>query len=293
MADDTVWIVDDSGERLSFARPVRRVVSLVPAMTELLFAIGAGDRVAGRTRFDRHPPEALAVPSVGDGIRPNLERILALEPELVVLFRGPDNRGVAEELRRLGVRTLAVRHSTLADLARNTRRLGQVTGCTGGARRLAARTSRALEEVRGVTAPLPRRRVYYDVWPSPPITVGAGSYLDSLLTLAGGRNVFGRLRGASPQVSLEAIVARRPELIVRPLDSASASPAPLERPGWRALEPVRQGRVRPVDADLVHRLGPRIGEAAAELALAIHPEIGGRLPGKARAAPAFSCGPGS
>lgn len=252
-------------------------MSLVPALTETLFAIGAGDRLAGRTRFDRHPPAARSVPNVGDGIRPSIEAVRALDPDLVLLYAGPDNRGVREELERVGLTTLAVRHNTLDDLRRNVRRLGRVTGCRAGAVALLRRIEAELRRVRAATAGRPRPIVYYDVWPSPPITVGRGSYLDSLISIAGGRNAFGDLSPASPRVGLEAIAARDPDLILWPVEAGSAAsrPPPDRRPGWRALRAVRAGAVRRVDADLVHRLGPRVGVAAAELARAIHPEVAG------------------
>lgn len=276
---ETLRVVDDEGGVVALPSPARRIVSLVPALTETLFAIGAGERLAGRTRFDRHPPEVRAVPEVGDGIRPSIEAVRAQDPDLVVLFAGPDNRGVREELDRLGLSTLAVRHNTLGDLRRNVGRLGRLTGCGAEAEALLRRIEAGLDRVRTATEGLAPPRVYYDVWPTPPITVGAGSYLDTLLTIAGARNVFGDLGAASPRVSLEAIAARDPELILWPRGAGSANAAspPTRRPGWRALRAVRAGAVRAVDADLVHRLGPRVGEAAAELARAVHPETAAAL----------------
>lgn len=278
---DTVLVEDDAGRVVQLAEPARRIVSLVPALTEALYAIGAGERLVGRTRYDRHPPEARSVPSVGGGIQPSAEAIRALDPDLVILHAGPDNRGVAEELERVGLRALAVRHNTLADLERNLGRLGRLTGCEVTAARLEATLAATLAAVGETTGTLPTLRVYYDVWWEPPITVGAGSYLDSLLTLAGARNVFGELQVASPQVSLEAIAARDPDLLLWPSEPGSAAPpggaAPSQRPGWQVLRAVREGRVRRVDGELLHRLGPRVGEAALQLAQAIHPEAANRL----------------
>jgi iron complex transport system substrate-binding protein len=114
------------------------------------------------------------------------------------------------------------------------------------------------------------------------MTVGAGSYLDSLLAVAGAVNVFGDLEKPSPRVGLEAIAAREPDLILLSSGEEAGGPPPAERPGWEVLEAVREGRVRRVDADLVHRLGPRIGEAARSLARVVHPELAhGDLPRRA------------
>lgn len=285
---DTIRVLDDAGRVVVLPRPARRIVSLVPALTETLFAIGAGDRLVGRTRFDRHPPSVRAVPHVGDGLRPSAEAVRSLDPDLVLLYAGPDNRGVVEELERVGLRILAVRHDRLEDLERNVRRLGRLTGREAASAGLVGRIEAGLRSVGRATAGRPRPTVYYDVWWKPPITVGAGSYLDSLFVLAGARNAFADLRSASPQVSLESIAARDPDLILWPLDPSStgARLPPAARPGWEALRAVRRGAVRRVDGDLVHRLGPRVVAAAAELAGAVHPELADRLEAIRSAGPA-------
>ncbi len=270
---DTVRLVDDLGREVVLPGPVRRVVSLVPAITELLFAMGAGDRLVGRTRFDEHPPEARLVPSVGDGMRPAGELVVAREPDLVVLYAGAENRTALGELERAGLRVLAVRHDRLEDLERNLGRLGRATGCVSEARRLRDEIGEGLRRVAAATDSLPRRSVYYEVWGDPPITVGADSFLDTLISVAGGRNVFGDLRSPSPQVSLEAIARRQPEVVLWSGPGVGSLPPPRERPGWSAVDAVRIGSVRTVDVELLHRLGPRVPEAAAALARTIHPDV--------------------
>ena len=270
---DTIRITDDEGRALSLDRAPKRIVSLVPAATEILFAIGAGGDLVGRTRFDSHPPAVREVPSVGDGIRPSLETILARQPDLVILFAGPDSRATSEALRRVGLPVLALRHNTLQDLNRTIGRLGRATQRETAAERLTREIGEGLARFGRATRDLPRRSVYYDAWWHPPITVGGQSYLDSLITLAGGRNVFGDLASPSPQVSLEAIAARNPEIILYPQHRGSMDRAPIaERPGWEVLQAVREGRVRVFDAEPVVRLGPRVVEAVEALAAALHPE---------------------
>lgn len=269
---DTVIVRDDLGRTLRFPSPPERIVSLVPAFTEILFALGAGDRLVGRTRYGVHPPAAREVASVGEGVRPSLEAVMARDPDVVLLFAGSQNRGTAERLGELEVPTLAFRHDSFGDLYRNLRRLGRLTGRDGAARRLEDRLRCQLAAVSRATEGTSRRRVYYEVWADPPVTVGRGSYLDSLLTVAGAENVFGELEAPSPRVSLEAIADRGPELILWPGASGGEGwTPPGERAGWRVLEAVREGRVRVVDGELVHRLGPRLGEAARALAALVHP----------------------
>lgn len=267
---DTVRVTDDEGASVTFPRPPRRIVSLLPAATEILFEIGAGRDLVGRTRFDSHPPEASEVPSVGDGVRPSVEMVVSRQPDLVILFAGPDSRAATDALRRIGVRVLAVHHNTLADLHLNIERLGRVTGRDSAAARLSGRIRDDLGGIRKVTRELAERSVYYDAWWHPPITIGGGSYLDSLITLAGGRNVFGDLSSPSPQVSLEAIVARDPEIILYPVHrGAERTPIP-DRPGWEVLGAVREDHIRVFDGEIVVRLGPRIADGVRELARAIH-----------------------
>ncbi len=269
-----VGVEDDLGRTVRLRTPPARIVSLVPSVTEILYALGAGDRLVGRSTWDDEPPDVRSVPSVGDALRPNAERVLARRPDLVILHAGPDNAGAAERLARLGAPVLAVRIDDLDDLDRTVTSLGRLLGREGEARALRDRVRSELEAVRSETAGLPPVSVYYDVaWP-PAITIGGGSYLDDLITIAGGRNVFGDLPTASPQVALEAIVARDPDVIVVPGDEAlAASPGPLGRPGWHAVGAVARGDLRRVDAGLLHRLGPRVGKAARALAAALHPEM--------------------
>ncbi|MCL7957031.1 MAG: helical backbone metal receptor [marine benthic group bacterium] len=268
-----VRLTDDLGRDISLPDAPTRIVSLVPAITEVLYALGAGGSVAGRSTWDDQPPEVRSVPSVGDALRPDAESVIARNPDLVILYAGSDNARSVDQFERLDIAVLAIRIDDLDDLQRNVLRLGDLLGRKSTAESLWASIEFDLAEVARATRDLPRTRVYYDVaWP-PAITVGAGSYLDTLVSIAGGENVFGDLAAPSPQVSLEAIVVRSPQLILVPI-MPDGMPADLStRPGWAVIPSVRDGRIRSVDAGLLHRLGPRIGKAARALAEVLHPEL--------------------
>lgn len=277
-APDTVRIPDDRGDTLILSGPADRVVSLIPAATEILFAVGAGDRVVGRTRYGTHPPAARDVPSVGEGMRPSAEAVLARRPDAVVVYAGQGNRGSIRRFEELGIPVLPLAHNTVPELTRNIRRLGRLTGRGAAADSLAREIRRRLARVAEVVGDRDRIPVYYDVWSEPPRTIGAGSYLDSLLTLAGGRNVFGDQQSPSPQVSLESVAERSPELILFPRGAGSEGRTPpAGRPGWENVGAVRRDAVRRVDGELLHRLGPRLGEAAAHLAAVLHPSLSDSL----------------
>ena len=263
--------VDDFGDTLRAGAAPRRIVSLNPTTTELLFAIGAGNRLVGRTRWDLYPDSARYVPDLGDGIRPNVEIVLAARPDLVVLYAGEANRPAAAELRNAGVRTLSLKIDHIAEFYRALRLLGAMTGDSASARIVEDSVRRSLESVRARTASLARPTVFWPVWEQPLLAVGGGSFLSELVTIAGGRNVYDSLKGPSPQVSMEDVVEHDPDVIFAGPKSARHLRTDV---AWKRLRAVREGRVLVVDTALVLRPAVRLGEAARSLARLLHPEAG-------------------
>src|SRR5438067_4984312 len=190
-----VVVTDDAGRRVALAAPARRVVSLLPSFTELLFAIGAGDRLVGRTTWCDYPPEALRVPSVGDGMPPNVEAVAARRPDLVVLYRSGPNVTAAEQLERLGIRTVLFDLNLLEQLGPAARRLGALTGHSRAADSLA----RVVDSLASLPPVPSTQSLAFIVWDNPPIVIGAGSYLDRLAALAGARNEFHDIGSPSAQ----------------------------------------------------------------------------------------------
>jgi ABC-type Fe3+-hydroxamate transport system substrate-binding protein len=259
-------VTDDAGRRVTLAVPARRIVSLLPSFTELLFAIGAGDRLVGRTAWCDYPPEALDVPNVGDGMPPNVEAVAARQPDLVVLYRSGPNVTASEQLERLGIRTVLFDLDLLEHLGPAARRLGVLTGRPAAADSLArALDSLASESPAPNAQPLPpnTQSLAFIVWDNPAIVIGAGSYLDRLAALAGARNVFHDISSPSAQVSIETIVARDPDFIAILSDNA-VQPRYASRPEWKAVRAVRQGRFLVLPGQLFGRPGPRVAEAVRE-----------------------------
>src|SRR5687768_11276092 len=195
--------VDDFGDSIRVAPAARRIVSLIPATTEILFAIGAGDRLVGRTHWDRYPDSARLVPDLGDGIRPNVEAVLAARPDLVVLYASGDNRAAAARLRGAGVRTVALKVDSIAEFRRATRLLGRLVGDSARGAAVVDSVDAPMARVRAATRALPRPTVFIRSWKTPLLTIGGGSFMTELLDIAGARNVYAELPGPSPQVSLE------------------------------------------------------------------------------------------
>lgn len=256
-----VTVIDGAGRRVTLARPVERVVSLSPAVTELLFAIGAGARVVGRTTWCDYPPEARQVAAVGDGMNPDLEAVVAARPDLVVLYRSGLNETAADQLGRMGIAALLLTQDRLEDLAGAARLLGRVTGRQHAGDSLAA----GIAQVLAAPAPDLDLRLAVVAWDSPPMVIGGGSYLDQLATLAGARNVFHDL-GSSGVVSLETIAARDPDVIVVLADRERAGPpAFAQRAPWQVIRAVRERRFVTLVGSLFGRPSPRVPEAVARL----------------------------
>jgi ABC-type Fe3+-hydroxamate transport system substrate-binding protein len=255
-------VTDDAGDSVLVATPARRVVSLIPATTELLFALGAGEQVVGRTTWCDYPAAAAAVPNLGDGISPNLEAVLAASPDLVILYNSSQNARVAGRLRELGIPALRLTTDLLSDVGRVARVLGGLTGHRREADSLSAALDTAL-----ATASLPPDsagpRVLLLVWEQPPMTVGRGSYLSELVERAGGRNLFGDLAASAGTVSLEAIAVRDPDLILTTADGPAAF---LDRPEWQVVPAVRERRLVKVAGSEFARPGPRTPMAIRSLA---------------------------
>jgi iron complex transport system substrate-binding protein len=241
------------------ARPARRIVSLSPAVTELLFALGAGDRLVGRTTWCDYPPEARQVPSIGDGLNPDLEAIVAARPDLVVLYRSARNETAANQLGRMGIAALALSQDRLEELADAARILGRVTD----RRRAGDSLADAIAHVLAAPAPDLGLRIAVVAWDNPPMVIGGGSYLDQLATLAGARNVFHDL-GSADVVSLETIAARDPDVIVVLSDSVVARPPVFaRRPPWQVIRAVRERRFVTLAGSLFGRPSPRAPAAIA------------------------------
>lgn len=268
VVDDTSSRRDDFGNPVPLGGRPTRIISLIPTTTELLFALGAGGRLVGRTHWDFYPDSARLVPDLGNGIRPNVEVLLGARPDLVVLYASADNREAARAIRAAGVPVLALRVDLIAEFVRATETLGLVIGAEDRARAVIDSVTRSLASVAAATAGLPRPSVFFLAYQNPLLTIGGWSYLSQLVTIAGGRNVFADLPAPSPQVAFEEVLRRNPDhLVVSP-----ATAAELRRPGrWQALPAVREGRLLIMDTTLVGRPGVRLGEAARSLARLLHP----------------------
>ena len=268
--DRRVYGVDDFGDTIRLTHRAERIVSLNPATTEILFALGAGPRVVGRTHYDQWPDSAKHVPDLGPGMRPNIEAVLGTRPDLVLLYASADNREAARRLRRAGVTTAAVRVDSIAQFNRLTRLLGRLVGDSARGAFVADTVMRTLDSVRVAMRDARRMTVVMPTWNDPLIVIGGGSFMNELVTIAGARNVYDSATSPSPMVSFEDVLRHNPEYVLTGPEAAARLRAQAK---WRALPALRNGRLLLFDTARVLRPAVRLGEGAVSLARLLHPEL--------------------
>lgn len=266
-------VTDQTGRTVTLAAPPRRIVSLVPGVTEMLFAIGAEEKLIGVTDFCDFPAAARRKPRVGSMLAPSLETMVALQPDLVVATDSGNSDETRAQLERLRLPVYLVSPRGVADVFRTMEQLGTLTGQGARAAEAVAGLQRRVRAVVERVAARPRPRVLYVVWPEPLIVPGRGAAVSELIELAGGASVTADAAEGYPRWSVEAAVAGAPELIV--LARHGAGTGPVSRDKWErfaGLPAIRTGRIHNVDGDLFHRFGPRVVDALEILARLVHPE---------------------
>ncbi|MEN6436431.1 MAG: cobalamin-binding protein [Anaerolineaceae bacterium] len=275
---------DSLQREVTLLQPAQKIVSLAPSNTELLFAIGAGSQVVGRDDFSDYPAEAAQLPSVGGSMGDyNLEAIVALQPDLVLLSE-LNSSDLVQSLENLGLKVYYLGNPVeIEGLYTNLENLGKITGHEADAASLIESLKAKVSKVDELIATTSTRPlVFYELdatEPTKPWTAGPGTFVDQLITRAGGENLGGSLDGAWVQISQEALIINDPEIIVMG-DSIYGITAEqvAERAGWENLKAVTDGQIYPFDDDLVSRPGPRLVDGLIELARIIHPEIADQLP---------------
>ncbi|OLB61876.1 MAG: cobalamin-binding protein [Nitrospirae bacterium 13_2_20CM_2_61_4] len=265
--------LDDLHRQVSFSKVPHRVVSLAPSITEILFAIGLGERVVGVTQFCDYPPETQAKPKVGY-THPNLEAIVALQPDLIVAPREILRADVLGKLDQLRIPTYVLDAQTVDSILGHIQTLGRILGASVAADELADRLRRRIEDITARTSSLPRPRVLYVLSSEPLITVGPGSFIHQLIELAGGSNVAARARVAYPRLSMEAVLKEDPEVLLFPSGRVEgiAGGEELRWERWATLAAVKLKRLHRVPNNVLNRPGPRIIEGLEALARIFHPE---------------------
>jgi len=270
---DVLETTDDYGKTVMFVTPPQKIISLAPSHTEILFALGIGDRVVGVTTFDDYPQEVNDIERIGDFNGNNLERIIELEPELVINY----GEGIQEENQRLeeaGIAVIGFLPESIDEIYLTIERIGRLTGVSDKAEELILSLKTREEAALSKIKDAPKRKVFYEIWHEPLMAAGPGSFLDELMKLAGGENIAADADSPYPNYDLEQLIERNPEVYLTSNDFPEKTVESIKtRSGYENMDAVLNNRVYILDGNIMSRPGPRIIDALEILVQSIHPEL--------------------
>jgi iron complex transport system substrate-binding protein len=258
-----VSVKDDDGNTITLQQPALRVISLAPHVTELLFAAGGGSHVVGAVAYSDFPEEAKKLPQIGSNRELDLERIMALKPDLIVVWRHGSSERQIEMVRKLGVPMFHSEPSKLEDIPESLLKLGQLMGTDATARPAALELRRQLASLRNRYANRPTVRSFYQVWDKPLYTLNGEHIVSDALRLCGGENIFARLPVTAPVVSVEGVLQENPEAIFATAEKNYGGVG-MWKP-YGTLTAVRNGNLFTIDGNLLNRAGPRMIAGTAML----------------------------
>jgi iron complex transport system substrate-binding protein len=267
----TRTFVDDLGRKIYLAKPPQRIVSLAPSVTEILYAIGAADRVIAVTQFCDYPPEAALKPKIG-GMTPSIESLVALKADLILTPRAFVDPALIDQLEQLKITTYVMDAKTVEDVLGHLHTIGRILDQSTAATQLAADLRRRIQLVKERTAGLSKPRLLYVLNSDPLTTVGPGSFIHHLIELAGAENVGAMPGQAYPRISMEYVLKEDPEVLIFPVGVMGGIPENEQQQWqrWQGMSAVRAKRLFQIDSVLMDRPGPRIVEGLERLAAGLH-----------------------
>ncbi|WP_075794486.1 cobalamin-binding protein [Massilia putida] len=262
-AHAVISVKDDAGATVTVAKPAQRVISLAPHVTELLFAAGGGSHVVGVVSYSDFPPEAKNIPEIGSNREVDLERIMAMKPDLIVVWRHGSSERQIDMLQKLGIPMFHSEPQKLEDIADNVQKLGQLMGTDAVAGPAATSLRSQIASLRSRYAKRPVVRSFYQVWDKPLYTLSGRHIVSDALRLCGGENIFDKLPVTAPVVSIEAVLQENPEAIFATAEKNYGGVS-LWKP-YGTLTAVRNDNLFTIDGNLLNRSGPRMIAGAAQL----------------------------
>lgn len=265
LAVATVEVTDDEGHVVRLAQPAKRIVSLAPHVTELLYAAGAGPRMAGAVQYSDYPEAATKLPRVGGYSSVDMEAVVALKPDLVVAWKSGNRNALLDKLKALGIPVFINEPRRIEDVAGSIERLGKLAGTEGVAHTAAAAFRSRHAQLYQRYASLPKVTVFYEIWNRPLMTINGKHLISDVMRLCGGENVFGSLPVLAPQVTAEAVLAANPDVILAS-GMGEARPEWLDEwKRWPKLTATAQGNLYFIPPELIQRHTPRILDGAERM----------------------------
>lgn len=263
VAQAAISVKDDGGNTVTLSKPAQRIISLAPHATELIFAAGGGDRIVGTVGYSDYPAAALKIPRVGSHQQIDVERIIALKPDLLVVWLHGNSERQLEHVRKLGIPFYFSEPKKLTDIPTSIERLGMLMGTEQQANKVAAAERTELARLTEQYRNRPIVRMFYQVWGKPVYTLNGGNIMSDVIRLCGGENVFANLAIPAPVVTTEAVLLENPEVMMTGDRQAEKSGGLEIWKQYKNLLAVKNDNLFSVDADLVNRAGPRLIEGAA------------------------------
>lgn len=263
VAQAAISVKDDGGNTVTLSKPAQRIISLAPHATELIFAAGGGDRIVGTVGYSDYPVAALKIPRVGSHQQIDVERIIALKPDLLVVWLHGNSERQLEHVRKLGIPFYFSEPKKLTDIPTSIERLGMLMGTEQQANKVAAAERTELARLTEQYRNRPTVRMFYQVWGKPVYTLNGGNIMSDVIRLCGGENVFANLAIPAPVVTTEAVLLENPEVMMTGDRQAEKSGGLEIWKQYKNLLAVKNDNLFSVDADLVNRAGPRLIEGAA------------------------------
>ena len=277
---DAREVVDQAGRKLTVPDTPNRIVALAPSITEIIFALGQEDRLKGVTVYSNYPPAAAVLPKVGTYIRLDLERIVALDPDLCIAIKDGNPKAAADRLAELNIPVYAVNPRDIETVAQTVIEIGGLLNVEEKARRLSEEMHARVRQVTAQVARTTHRPgVFFQIGVSPIVSIGTDTFINELIVLAGGQNLAAGST-AYPRFNREQVLALAPEVIIitSMTRGASFDQIKAEWQHWPDIPAVRDRRIEIVDSDLFDRPSPRLVDALEMLVKLIHPEIFGKSP---------------
>ena len=265
---------DEVGREVTFPFPPKRIVSLAPNITEILFSLGLDEEIVGVSIHCNFPEKAKTKVRVGSYISLDFEKITSLKPDLIIATGAGNTREMVDRLEKLGFQTYAIYPKNFNDILKSIGHIGEVVNREKEARGIIEGLRKRSQRVIELTKGLSRPKVFIQIGDAPIVTVGKGSFADDLIRLAGGENIAGKEKELYPRFGMEEILKRSPEVIVISSMNPKGDYQKIleEWNRWKTIPAVKNGRIHLIDSDLLDRPSPRIIEGLEELARVLHPE---------------------
>jgi iron complex transport system substrate-binding protein len=267
-----ITLTDDAGNKLVLDKPADRIVSLAPGNTEIVYAVGAQDKLVGVTTYCDYPPAAKKKPRIGDFSTPNVEKIASVNPQ-VVLVTGGIQKGMVESLNKLGIKVFVIDPKSFEGLFKDMEAVGVMAGIKDVAASKVEAMRKQVSQVEAKAKDLPKTNVFFEIYKQPLMTAGTGTMIDLMIKNAGGKNLGAAAGPQFPEFSEEQLLKDNPDVYVA-VKGSQSDPADIsQRPGYSALKAVKDGRVYVVEDNPFVRSGPRLVQGLQQLAQILHPEV--------------------